>query len=614
MTPAERLDAVRRRMNKARVDALLVQSTDRFLNEYVPTEESTRVWLSGFTGSMGQVVLTDDFAYLLVDGRYWLQGERQTQSSLFEVVRVPHGTGLEAAVIELLQQLQAERSDDLTVGFEPDRVTVAQLERIKKALGDACALKPLHPSPVEQARGVLARPAALPGIRAVNERRVGATVGDKLGALRAWLEEQAIDGLLVQRLDDIAYLSNLRGTEIPYQATFKSVALATPEALVVALAPDAVPDSVRAARPDVRFVPERELWTLIGPKSGRARIGYDAEHNTEHGRQAIEHAKATAVRIESPVAKMKAKKTPAELRSMKAAFRRADQVVDAVIRWACARVQAGHRLTEAAFADRVRATFEAHGAVGLSFKVISAAGKNGAIIHYSEPSGRRVLKEGELMLLDTGAYFAEGYATDLTRTFVVGGPKTKATAEQRRYYTLVLKAAIAGMRAVVPEGTRGGQLDALVRAPLWAEGLNYAHGTGHGVGINVHESPPRIAPGAQTPLEPGHVFSIEPGIYLPKFGGVRIENLCTVRRAPRRPGFLEVVPLTFSPLDKRLIESKLLSTDEKEWLRTYERSFKPAAIRVDGGADARPAPTSRDRRRGATPNMPRRKAAARRPR
>src|SRR5262249_6106150 len=156
-------------------------------------------------------------------------------------------------------------------------------------------------------------------------------------------------------------------------------------------------------------------------------------------------------------------------------------------------------------------------------------------------------RAGELVLLDTGAYYAEGYATDLTRTFLVGPKSQKATPEQRRYFTLVLKSAIAGMRARFPVGTRGDQLDAITRAPLWAAGLNYNHGTGHGVGINVHEFPPRIGPNGTAVLEEGMVFSIEPGVYVEKFGGVRIENLCTLERVKNMSAMLQVRPLTFSP-------------------------------------------------------------------
>ena len=185
------------------------------------------------------------------------------------------------------------------------------------------------------------------------------------------------------------------------------------------------------------------------------------------------------------------------------------------------------------------------------------------------PSDETVIEAGALMLLDTGCYFEEGFATDLTRTFFVGGPDDVPTAEQRRLYTLTLKSAIAGMTARVPRGASGAQIDGITRRPLWREGLDYAHGTGHGVGINVHEAPPSIGKTATATVEPGHVFSIEPGLYLEGIGGVRIENLCTVHDDPAHPGYLQVVPLTFAPLDARLIDTTLLEADEIAFVRWY---------------------------------------------
>lgn len=257
------------------------------------------------------------------------------------------------------------------------------------------------------------------------------------------------------------------------------------------------------------------------------------------------------------------------------AFRTADRVVSQAARWLCSSVEKGTPVTEAEFAARVEKTFRRSGAVGLSFKVISAAGANGAIIHYSHPSPERVIQRGELMLLDTGAYYDEGYATDLTRTFLVGGPKVRGNAEQCRAYTMVLKAAIAGMTAVVPAGAPGISLDAITRKPMWDQGLNYNHGTGHGVGINVHEAPPSINMRSVMPLGVGYVFSIEPGLYVPGWGGIRIENLCTLEEHPAHAGFLRVKPLTFSPLDARLVDRALLTAAERDflkWFRTQSRA------------------------------------------
>jgi Xaa-Pro aminopeptidase len=567
---ADRLTKVRKKIKDAGVDVLLVRSTDRYLNEYVPEDESSRVWISGFTGSMGEVLIAPDRAYLAVDGRYWLQADKQVDASLYEVIRAPLSTALDDAIIDKLKTLApAKKNETLKVGFEPERLTPHALANLKSKLGDRFVLVPLHPSPVDAVRGPVK--ATTGKIRLVDEKRVGRTSSDKLRELGERLTALDVDAMLIQRLDEIAYLSNLRGDEVPYHAIFKAIALATRDKLFIGLDPARVPSSVRVERDGVLFVPEAELWASIGKKAKRTRVAFDPSGNTEQGRLAIEKAGATAVSVESPVGPMKAKKNKAELASMTEAFARADQVVDRAVHFLCGEVVAGRRVTEADFADKVNALFEASGASGLSFRIISAAGKNGAIIHYSDPSPRRVVTRGELMLLDTGAYYEEGYATDLTRTFLVDGPGARGSDEQRRYYTLVLRAAIAGMTAVIPESARGGALDAIVRAPLWAEGLNYNHGTGHGVGINVHEFPPRIGPNSPSPLEEGFVFSIEPGVYLPAFGGIRIENLCTLEKMPRAPGFLRVVPLTYSPLDKRLIEPKLMTPFEKAYLAQYSK-------------------------------------------
>lgn len=573
-----RMQAVRRHMARMGVDVIIVRSTDRFLNEYVPTSESARVWITGFTGSMGEAIITADAAYLAVDGRYWVQAPKETDADIWTVVKVPMGTALDVSLAQTLADLAVTaKPKKLRIGFEPERITLNALERLKTAVGPGCTWKPLFPSPVEQARGA-GRPASqAPGIRLVDEKKVGATVRDKLDALAPKLQALGAEALLVQKLDDIAYLSNLRGTELPYQATFKSIALATKETLFVGIDPSTVPNAVRVARDDVLFMPEAELFTLVGKKAKRKKVLLDPSQNTERVRAQVEATGASIVLGPTPVSAMKAAKNAGEQACMQDAFRRADTVVAEAIKWACTEVVAGRRVTERSFADKVTERFEAHGAVGLSFSIISAAGKNGAIVHYSDPSPRRALKRGELMLLDTGGYFEEGYATDLTRTFLVGGPRDKATEQQKYIYTLVLKAAIAGMSAVFPKGTLGGALDAIVRAPIWAEGLDFAHGTGHGVGINVHEFPPSVRPGAVTPLEPGQIFSIEPGLYMPKFGGVRIENLCTVEPVPKKKGFLRVKPLTFSPLDKRLIDTKRLTAAEKAFLKDFAAAYVPAS-------------------------------------
>ena len=554
-------------MLAAGVDALWVRSTDRHLNEYVPDGASTRVWLSGFTGSMGEALVTAHSASVFVDGRYWLQAEREV-SPEWSVVRVPHGRGLDEVVRDRVDELGR-----VTLGLEADRWVTKELEELRSELPERAQLELLDPSPIEVARAELeperaarAEPAP-PELRVVADERVGHRVDERLARLFSGLDH--VPAVWIHPLDDIAYLSGLRARDLPHQATFRSVAVATPTGLWVGLvAPTARPSGLPAS---VELMSETELWARV-ETAGFERVGFDPARTTCAVRAALAARGIRAEPVDLPLGRMKAVKTDAEIAVMQDAFRRADRAVHRTIRWACETVDRDGIVTEASFAEQIERNFADEGALGQSFRTISAAGEHGAIIHYGTPSPERELRRGELMLVDCGGHFHEGYATDLTRTFLVGNAHDRGDPRQLQLYTTVLKAAIAGMSARFPKGTTGGQLDAIVRAPIWAEGMTYAHGTGHGVGINVHEFPPRISPNHDSVLEPNMVFSIEPGIYIEDYGGVRIENLCTVRASGEHDGFLEVVPLTFSPLDHRLIDRDRLTAFEQSFLERYDRA------------------------------------------
>jgi Xaa-Pro aminopeptidase len=565
----DRLAALRERMKSEGLDLYIVRGTDRFLNEYVPTAESTRVWLSGFTGSTGDALVGLSEAWMFVDGRYDLQAAKELDPADWKVVKVPLGTAIERGVAE--ECVAQHRKGGIRVGYEPDRFSLDLLARFESwCLEGKVVLVPSARSLVELTRGEIRESRGT--VRAVNEESVGRTVAQKIEAAAEWLRHEGAQGILVQRLDEIAYITNLRGDELPFQATFRSIALVTRSEIVLAVDGSKMPASVRGARPMIRFVEESAFFDALKGLGPKPVIAMDPSGTTEALRLQLGIAGATVVNATSPFTAMKAKKTSAELRAMREAFEKADRVVARAQRWLIDAVLAGTRVTEVDFAKRVEQLFTESGAVGLSFKVISACGANAAMAHH-RPDPERVIGRGEMMLLDTGAYYAEGYATDLTRTFFVGGANDQPTADMKRWFTLTLKSAIAGMTARIPRGANGAQLDGICRAPLWAEGLEYSHGTGHGVGINVHEAPPRVASVSLLNFEEGHVFSIEPGVYLPGRGGVRIENLCTVV-PDSEPGFLRVQSMTFSPLDKRLIENTMLDDRERAYLEEFERGYE----------------------------------------
>lgn len=552
------------------LDLLWVRSTDPYLNEYVPPALATRAWLTGFRGSMGEALVGTDRAWLCVDGRYWLQAEAETDPGDWTVVRVQASSGLDGAVLDRIGQVAKERGRPVRVGVEADRITLKELEKWRQTRDADAVWIELDPSPVASLRAQAERDreglAPLEGLdgplRWVGPEHTGHDAETRLQRLFEDVDPQ-IQGLWVHRLDDVAYLTGLRGQGLPFQSTFRGAAVALRDRIWVGLDGPVRTPSGSEPDPRVEILSRTDFEARVATLE---RIGCDPDHTTVAAWNRLGPA---ALRQTLGLGPSKARKSPRELAFMKDAFARADRVMASVIRYVCERVEAGDAVSEKDVAEQVEARFLEAGAYGLSFRVIAAAGTNGAIIHYGTPNPERFLERGELMLIDTGAYFEAGYATDLTRTFLVGGALTRPSERQRTVYTAVLRAAIAGMRARIPAGANGAQLDGIVRSPLWEAGMDYAHGTGHGVGINVHEYPPRVSGPVTQKLEVGHVFSIEPGWYDPDFGGVRIENLCTVVPDPEHPGFLRVEPLTFAPLDLRLVDRDALRPDERRWLDAY---------------------------------------------
>ena len=575
---AERLSKLRARMRERGIDAVIVRATDAYLNEYVPEDESLRVYVTGFSGSMGDALITRDRAILFVDGRYVLQAEQEAPD--FERREVPLGQPIESGWLEALGELSSQGVR--VVGVETDRVPVSLMKTLTARADEmGLSLTPTVPSLVAEVRHAeLGKAKKARGkIWHVGRELSGRSVKERLVEVAPALSMAGVDGFVVIPLDELAWIANLRGDHFPYQATFRAQAVIGKDRVFLAADEQALLAGEHAEE-EVRFVGEGGLEQAVRAllaEKGSLSLGYAEGATPEAVRASLEGLGVRMVPMESPFSKMRTTKTRAELEHMATSFRRADEVVRKVQLWLSSQVSRGATVTEADVAKRTLALFKRSGAWGLSFKVIPAAGRNGAVIHYSKPDAHTSLKEGQMFLLDTGAYYEGGYATDLTRTFLIGKGHVKASDEQKKIFTVVLKGAIAGMSARIPKGSTGEQLDAIVRDPIWRAGYNYGHGTGHGVGVNVHEFPPRVAPGVRWLLEAGQVFSIEPGIYLSEFGGVRIENLVTLVKDPDDARFLRVKPLTFSPLDKRLIDKALLSAHEKAFLDWFAAQAKVEA-------------------------------------
>lgn len=566
----ERLQCLRNEMIRMQLDAVLVCSTDMYLSEYVPIKQSVRAFLTGFTGSVGDAVITQDSATLFVDGRYRLQAKQQ--APYFDVQVVALGQSIEQAWLQHLNTFKTHKSQRLFVSqYCLSMQLFAQLAKVAEKTQNhpiQIVTEQQHPPVWHTLWQNLEEPSQ--PLRHVAQTITGCSVAERLAALRPFLQQHQLQGFFVGSLDAIAWLTNLRGSDFASQSVFAAQAVLLHDRVLLATSHGRqIPSQLE---PCVHVT--SQLHNALKKHLGnRFRVGVDPRSTTQAAATMLQEAGAHIVKLPSPIDPAKARKTPQELLHMRSCFARADRCVHAVQQWLCREVTKGKQITEHNVGERIRQEFNASGACDVSFAPICAAGAHGAIVHYTQLDNQQAIQPGQLFLMDVGALYEGGYATDLTRTFLVGDESVQATQEQKNLFTAVLQAAIAGMHARIPKGTSGSQLDALVRGQLWQHGLNYAHGTGHGVGIHVHESPPRLSPGGHEPLQVGHLFSVEPGVYLPKWGGIRIENVCTLVDDPEHADYTCVLPLSFAPLDERLIELGQLSQVQRRFLRYFASCF-----------------------------------------
>lgn len=552
------------------VNALLVRSTDKYFNEYVPKAMSIRQKLTGFDGSVGDAIISDRGLHLFVDGRYTLQAQEQALG--FTVHVTQSSETIEGLWLKTLPQIIKKGE---TLAYDPGTVDLSLYERIEKACEALGAI--LAPKP-EISRQVL---ESLPGIDlsaypifAVPDELSGESVNSKSEKLKNFLKEQKLDGFLVVKLDDIAWLTNSRSYCFPFQSSFPSIALMTADDLLLGLAP-----GLRSQNFMGKVCSEDEVWpkALEYFKGKKAVVGIDPRQSSKAHELALRAINVEIRNVDNPISNLKAIKNEKERLHMRSAFAKADEVVYQTQNFVIETFEKKEAVSEGDVDAHIQSGFKKSGAEQLSFRPICASGKNGAVIHYGTPDHSQAVAQGSLFLLDTGAYYQGGYATDLTRTFLAAPKAEKAKPWQKEMFTLVLKASINGLSARFRKGTLGLQLDAIVRAPLWQAGLDFAHGTGHGVGINVHEFPPRIGPTSTSPLLPHQVFSIEPGLYFKDLGGVRIENLATVVTDPENNDFLRVLPLTFCPFDERLIDLGMLNAHEQNFLAYFKDEWQKKA-------------------------------------
>lgn len=567
----ERLLALRRELAARNLDGFLVPHSDEYQNEFLPPSAERLHWLTGFSGSAGAAIVLKQAAALLVDGRYTLQARSQTTSDLFEVLQTP-----EAKASQWLKQHLPEGG---AVGYDPKLHTVKEVERLTEALGKAgITLEPQPTNPIDALWQDRPPPPAAPVVPHSIEF-AGRSAEEKLGEIRDSLSKDKADAVLLTLPDSIAWLLNIRGGDIVHTPVALAFALvpARGEASLF-IDPARIGDNVRGHLKDIAEIlsPADLEPALHALGERKARIRVDPDTAAIFFKQALEAAGARIVAGEDPCILPKALKNDAEIAGARAAHLRDGAAMARFLAWLDENALQGG-VDEIFAALRLEELRRDTGKLkDLSFDTISAAGAHGAVVHYRPTRGTNArLEPGSLFLIDSGGQYVDG-TTDVTRTVAIGAP----TAEMRRHYTLVLKAHIAIASARFPKGTRGQDLDPFARRPLWEAGLDYDHGTGHGVGscLSVHEPPQRLSRHGTVELQPGMILSNEPGLYLEGVYGIRLETLLLVRRPEPVEGgnrdMMAFETLTLVPFDRRLIDPALLSSEEFRWLNAYHATVR----------------------------------------
>lgn len=593
VTTTPRLAGLREQMSRAKVDAFLIPRADEHQGEYVPPASERLAYITGFTGSAGVAAVTAKTAALFVDGRYVVQAPQQVDTGAFNVLQIPQN--------KLADWLVKELPEGAIVGFDPWLHTVNQIEQLHRTLAPAgITLTPVTRNLVDQVWGK-ERPAPPKAPVTIQPLELaGQSASDKLAKLQKALKDKGQDAAILTLPDSICWLFNIRGSDVAHNpvvlafaivpASGKAELFIDPDKLGTGKAgkvvrahlrpvaklrePRELPASLKALKDAgkcLRLDPASAGWWFYAKLGGRmGKTANAAARNIARG--------------QDPCLLPKAIKNDTEIAGCREAHLRDGRAMVRFLAWldAAAADLKASGLDEISAAQKLEAFRQDTGALQeISFDSISGAGPHGAIVHYRVTlDTNRKLKSGELYLIDSGAQYRDG-TTDITRTVAIGKP----TALMRKCFTLVLKGHIAIATARFPKGTRGIDLDPFARHALWQHGLDFDHGTGHGVGsyLSVHEGPQSISRAGMQALEPSMIISNEPGYYKEGAFGIRIENLVLVTPPATPKGgereMMSFETITLTPIDRRLIDVDLLSPDELQWLNAYHarvaKSLRP---------------------------------------
>lgn len=561
-----RLRALRAQILAHGLDGFVIPLTDEHMSEYVGDYARRLGWLTGFGGSAGCAVVLRDAAAIFVDGRYTLQVRDQVDGALWTY------EALNASAVA--DWLARNSGAGARIGYDPwlhTRDWVAQTQRALAPTGGHVVA--VEPNPVDAVWVDRPAPSAAPAF-AHDIAFAGVDSATKRAAIAEALRAQGADAVVLSALDSVAWTFNIRGSDVEHTPVALSFAMVHADARAdLFIAPNKLDDVLRAHLGDaVRVRSRDEFARALGEEYAGKQVMVDPERAVAAIFAALDAGGAQVREGRDPAVLAKAIKNPVEIAGHKAAQLRDGAALTRFLHWISVEGPKGNQ-SELSAATALHTSRADTGALlDLSFDTISGAGPNGAIVHYRvEERTNRPIAPDMLYLVDSGGQYRDG-TTDVTRTLAIGTP----SAEIRERFTLVLKGHIALATAIFPVGTRGSQLDILARRALWSHGLDYAHGTGHGVGsfLSVHEGPQRIATfgGGDEPLRPGMIVSNEPGYYKTGEYGIRIENLVLVEErevAGAEKPMLGFATLTLAPIDRTLIVTDMLDANERAWIDAY---------------------------------------------
>jgi len=569
-----RLEAMYQLMKDAQVDAYLVLSSDAHLNEYTPEYSRRRTAITGFRGSAGDALICPEGNHIFVDSRYYLQADEEVDSTKFRVHKL--GLSGEHTLSQWLTEVERERGS-IRVGFDPFVVSTQAHAAYSEALRSPDSeLVPIDANLVDAVWEDQPAPPSN-SIYALHAAVTGSSVAEKLSNVRKEMAEAGVNLLVLTKLDEVAWVTNLRGSDIAFNPVFEAYLVIDLERATCFARTTPPREVENALNSLVEFQPYEAYVESIKQAGAKASgtVWLDPSGTTMATRLLL-NADQKIHEKPNPVVLLKAIKNDAEIAASRESHRHAAAAKIRSFKGLEDKIRSGQKVSELDYSHLLHEEYSSEdGFYDLSFTTIAAAGANGAIVHYADADPDVLLRDGEMLLVDSGVQMLGG-TTDDTRTVIVGTP----TQRQKQVYTLVLRGHINLAMQRFPEGTGGIALDALARTHLWNSGLDYGHGTGHGVGafLNVHEGPQRIAPrGADEPMKVGMIVSNEPGFYEAGWGGVRLENLYVVATDDEMPAqpdgkrWLRLDALTLIPFDTSLIDWEELSNAERLWLGGYHQ-------------------------------------------